>query len=294
MAGAQASPWCVGDPVGAGRDRAGLEPDGQPAVLLDWTGVEHNGPRVGRRCRHVLGLRAEAGSARPRSEPGTRARLGCGLDADRPPLRGPLLEGAVQHVHDVVTVDAAAPPEPVRTRPVVVGVGDDRGVVADPQPLERAREPIGRREHERDAMIRIDDVRGPVEEPGARDVPGVISRAARAVLPPAKVDHDEPRVVQVRGEPLGGDEHDHTIAARGPVAYVAERALVHARRRTLAGEIDRALFDKAIEVTATALRGAMGGEGSQPPAYAAELFREIWEALKAGAQDLPDRTRAGF
>ena len=62
----------------------------------------------------------------------------------------------------------------------------------------------------------------------------------------------------------------------------------------LAGEIDRALFDKAIEVTATALRGAMGGEGSQPPAYAAELFREIWEALKAGAQDLPERSRAGF
>jgi len=62
----------------------------------------------------------------------------------------------------------------------------------------------------------------------------------------------------------------------------------------LAGEIDRALFDKAIEVTATALRGAMGGEGSQPPVYAAELFREIWEALKAGAQDLPERSRAGF
>jgi len=30
-------------------------------------------------------------------------------------------------------------------------------------------------------------------------------------------------------------------------------------------EIDRSLFDKATEVTATALRGAMGGEGSQPP-----------------------------
>jgi len=62
----------------------------------------------------------------------------------------------------------------------------------------------------------------------------------------------------------------------------------------VAGEVDRALFDKAIEMTATALRGAMGGEGSQPPAYAAELFREIWNALKEGAQDLPGRPKTGF
>jgi hypothetical protein len=59
-------------------------------------------------------------------------------------------------------------------------------------------------------------------------------------------------------------------------------------------EIDRSLFDKAAEVTATALRGAMGGEGSQPPAYAAELFREVWNALKEAAEELPDRSRPGF
>jgi hypothetical protein len=59
-------------------------------------------------------------------------------------------------------------------------------------------------------------------------------------------------------------------------------------------EIDRALFEKAIDVTATALRGAMGGQGSQPPSYAAELFREIWNALKEGASDLPDRQKPGF
>ena len=60
------------------------------------------------------------------------------------------------------------------------------------------------------------------------------------------------------------------------------------------GEVDRALFDKAIEMTATALRGAMGGQGSQPPSYAADLFREIWTALKEGAQELPDKQKAGF
>jgi hypothetical protein len=59
-------------------------------------------------------------------------------------------------------------------------------------------------------------------------------------------------------------------------------------------EIDRALFDKAAEMTAMALRGAMGGQGSQPPSYAAEVFKEIWGALKEAAQEMPDRTRPGF
>ena len=62
----------------------------------------------------------------------------------------------------------------------------------------------------------------------------------------------------------------------------------------MAGEIDRILFDKAIEMTATALRGAMGGENSQPPTYAAELFKEIWGALKEASKELPDRPKAGF
>jgi hypothetical protein len=59
-------------------------------------------------------------------------------------------------------------------------------------------------------------------------------------------------------------------------------------------QIDQALFDKAAEMTATALRGAMGGQGSQPPSFAAEVFKEIWGALKEAAEELPDRSRAGF
>jgi hypothetical protein len=62
----------------------------------------------------------------------------------------------------------------------------------------------------------------------------------------------------------------------------------------VAGEFDRILFDKAIEMTATALRGAMGGQDSQPASYAGDLFREIWSALKEASQDLPERTRPGF
>ncbi len=59
-------------------------------------------------------------------------------------------------------------------------------------------------------------------------------------------------------------------------------------------DIDRALFEKAIDLTSSALRGGMGGEGSQPPAYAADVFREVWAALKEASNDLPERPKAGF
>jgi hypothetical protein len=62
----------------------------------------------------------------------------------------------------------------------------------------------------------------------------------------------------------------------------------------MAYEIDRQLFEKAMDITATALRGGMGGEGSQPPSYAAQLFREVWTALKEAAQELPEKSRPGF
>lgn len=62
----------------------------------------------------------------------------------------------------------------------------------------------------------------------------------------------------------------------------------------MASQIDRALFDKAIDVTASALRGAMGGENSQPPAYAAEVFREVWNALREAAGEIQERPKAGF
>jgi hypothetical protein len=60
-------------------------------------------------------------------------------------------------------------------------------------------------------------------------------------------------------------------------------------------EIDWQLFEKAIDLTASALRGAMGGENSQPPAYAGEVFRSVWESLKDASNDLPEKVRgAGF
>jgi hypothetical protein len=62
----------------------------------------------------------------------------------------------------------------------------------------------------------------------------------------------------------------------------------------MAREIDWVLFEKAVDVTASAVRGAMGGESSQPPKYAADVFREVWAALKEAAGDLPERGKAGF
>ena len=59
-------------------------------------------------------------------------------------------------------------------------------------------------------------------------------------------------------------------------------------------DIDWALFEKAIEITASATRGALGGENSQPPAFVADVFREVWAALKDAVADLPDRGRTGF
>ncbi|HXF57455.1 MAG TPA: hypothetical protein VNO34_07805 [Actinomycetota bacterium] len=59
-------------------------------------------------------------------------------------------------------------------------------------------------------------------------------------------------------------------------------------------EIDRALLEKAIDLTAMALRGAMGGPDSKPPSYAAELFREVWAAIREGAKEIPERPRPGF
>ncbi|HEV3475230.1 MAG TPA: hypothetical protein VG602_07685 [Actinomycetota bacterium] len=62
----------------------------------------------------------------------------------------------------------------------------------------------------------------------------------------------------------------------------------------MARDIDWQLFEKAVDVTSSALRGSMGGENSQPPAYAGEVFRAVWSALKEAVGDIPDRPRPGF
>jgi len=62
----------------------------------------------------------------------------------------------------------------------------------------------------------------------------------------------------------------------------------------VAREIDWPLLEKAVEITASAVRGTLGGENSQPPKFAAEVFREVWTALKEAAADLQEKGKPGF
>ncbi|MGH2530051.1 MAG: hypothetical protein ACRDH0_12085 [Actinomycetota bacterium] len=62
----------------------------------------------------------------------------------------------------------------------------------------------------------------------------------------------------------------------------------------MAREMDWALFEKAVDITASAVRGTLGGENSQPPKFAADVFREVWAAVKQASEDLPERGRPGF
>ena len=62
----------------------------------------------------------------------------------------------------------------------------------------------------------------------------------------------------------------------------------------MAREPDWTLFEKAIDITASAVRGSMGGEKSQPPKYVADVLREVCGALKEISAELPDRGRPGF
>jgi hypothetical protein len=62
----------------------------------------------------------------------------------------------------------------------------------------------------------------------------------------------------------------------------------------VAREIDWALFEKAVDITASALRGTMGTENGQPPKYAGDVFREVWSALKEASEDLQIKGRPGF
>jgi hypothetical protein len=47
----------------------------------------------------------------------------------------------------------------------------------------------------------------------------------------------------------------------------------------MAREFDWALFEKAVDITTSAVRGTLGGENSQAPKFAADVFRVVWAAL---------------
>ena len=86
--------------------------------------------------------------------------------------------------------------------------------------------------------------------------------------------------------------------AEGLVASSASGSLSPTRRvevrPTMARELEWPLFEKAVEITASALRGSMGGADSQPASYAGDVFRAVWASLKEAAADLPERGKPGF
>jgi len=59
-------------------------------------------------------------------------------------------------------------------------------------------------------------------------------------------------------------------------------------------DMDWAILEKAVEITASALRGALGAENSQPPKYAADVFREVHAALREAAGAMPAKEKTGF
>jgi len=60
-------------------------------------------------------------------------------------------------------------------------------------------------------------------------------------------------------------------------------------------ESDWAVFEKACEITASAVRGTMNGLDGQQAAFVGEVFREVHAALKQASDEMPDRAgKPGF
>jgi hypothetical protein len=60
-------------------------------------------------------------------------------------------------------------------------------------------------------------------------------------------------------------------------------------------ESDWAVFEKACEITASAVRGTMSGTEGQQASFVGEVFRDVYSALKRTADEMPDKNaKAGF
>jgi hypothetical protein len=60
-------------------------------------------------------------------------------------------------------------------------------------------------------------------------------------------------------------------------------------------ESDWAVFEKACEITASAVRGTMSGADGQQASFVADVFRSVHDALKGAAEDMPSKdSKAGF
>lgn len=60
-------------------------------------------------------------------------------------------------------------------------------------------------------------------------------------------------------------------------------------------ESDWHVFEKACEITASAVRGTMTGLDGQKAAFVGDVFREVYSSLKRAADEMPSQSsKAGF
>ena len=60
-------------------------------------------------------------------------------------------------------------------------------------------------------------------------------------------------------------------------------------------ESDWHVFEKACEITASAVRGTMSGQEGQQATFVGEVFRAVHAALREAAESMPSRDqKAGF
>jgi len=60
-------------------------------------------------------------------------------------------------------------------------------------------------------------------------------------------------------------------------------------------ETDWHVFEKACEITASAVRGTMNGQDGQQPGFVADVFRSVHGALREVVEELPaNEQKAGF
>jgi len=60
-------------------------------------------------------------------------------------------------------------------------------------------------------------------------------------------------------------------------------------------ESDWAVFEKACEITASAVRGTMSGADGQQASFVADVFRAVHDALMTVADEMPNKdSKAGF
>jgi hypothetical protein len=60
-------------------------------------------------------------------------------------------------------------------------------------------------------------------------------------------------------------------------------------------ETEWQVFEKACEITASAVRGTMTGRDGQEAAFVGDVFRSIHSALREAAEEMPSKEqKAGF